>query len=466
VETVYEHYGLPFRPFPEQQEAIEDLGELDRIGLYAEPGCGKTLMSTVIALYKKLGDPKAATVVVMPPILLSSWYRWLKRVEGVGKVVLYKGTPKERAGLDLRDADWILVSMQIFKKDFSRLETELKDRPRIGIVDEATSIKNIGSDNHKKVRDFFAGNALMLLTGTPLSNPGDVYAYVKLISPMIYRSQRQFFNIHVEEQDFFGKVTKWRRLDLMKENLLTNSVRLLKEQMLKNLKTPIYVPIFYELDPSHMRLYRKLMEDQLLVLDNGQKIDATSAARLYHAAQQIVTNLDTYSGDPDARAKAYDVLDNTIEELGIDNGSGNKLIVFGQYKQTNRKLVKYLNQYGAVACYSEVAPGQQSKNIDKFTDTKETSVLVAQPLSAGYGLNLQEACHNELFLETPVVPSHFHQAVARIYREGQPNTPVIRIAIAEGTIQQRLYRQLLEKDALVNQVQVGFKDLKEAIYGE
>jgi SNF2 family DNA or RNA helicase len=466
LDEVNKHFKLPFQPFEFQRAAIEELGLFERSGWYAEPGCGKTLMSTVVALNKQLDNPKLVTFVIMPPILINSWARWLASVGGVDRVVVYRGTPKERNALKIKNARFILMSVQIFKRDIHRFEREFATRPRLGVVDEATSIKNTDSDNHRTVRDFFNGHGLLLLTGTPLSNPMDVYGYVKLIAPSVYRSLQQFKNIHVEEQDFFGTVTKWRNFDLLQTNLLTNSCRMLKEHVLKDLKQPVYTPIHYPLDEAHRRLYERLMAEQLLEYKSGKIIDATSAIRLHHAAQQIVCNFDHFADDPSKRSAAFDILDAVVEELGLASGSGKKLLVFSLYRMTNRKLVQYLSPYGAVACYSEVSPAQQARNIDRFLADPKCQILIAQPLSAGYGLNLQEVCSDVLFLETPVVPAHFHQSVARVYREGQRNTPVVRIGIAEGTIQTYLHRRLLEKDALVNRIQIGFEDLRDAIYGD
>jgi SNF2 family DNA or RNA helicase len=112
-----------------------------------------------------------------------------------------------------------------------------------------------------------------------------------------------------------------------------------------------------------------------------------------------------------------------------------------------------------------VSPKQQNLNVDRFLEDPTCRVLIAQPLSAGMGLNLQGVSSDVLFLETPLVPKDFHQAVGRVYREGQTKTPNVRIAIAAGTIQERLHRQLLLKDELVNKVQIGFQNLREAIYG-
>jgi hypothetical protein len=104
-------------------------------------------------------------------------------------------------------------------------------------VDEGHSLKNVGTATHKAVRDFAAGQHLQILTGTPVSQPGDAYGYVRLKTPSVYSSEAQFMNLHVEEKDFFGNVTKWQNLDLMNKNLMLQASRRLSKEVLKHLKT-------------------------------------------------------------------------------------------------------------------------------------------------------------------------------------------------------------------------------------
>jgi hypothetical protein len=89
-------------------------------------------------------------------------------------------------------------------------------------------------------------------------------------------------------------------------------------------------------------------------------------------------------------------------------------------------------------------------------------VLVAHPFP---GENLQHACSDILFLECPIVPKLFEQAVGRIYREGQKRPAVVRIAVAENTVQIRLHNLMLAKDTLARAVAGGWQDLREALYG-
>lgn len=467
-EVVDQAYDLPFPLWQLQVDAVNGLAPLPRSGWYAEVGTGKTAMSTVSALYKKIQakGQKTATVVIMPPILLTGWKRWLNKIVGV-KSVIYKGSPAERKEINIH-ADFILLSLPIFKNDYEYLTKFFAKHYDnvIVIVDEADSIKNIQSANHKKVRDFAAGRDLMLLTGTPLSTPGDAYAYVKLIAPTVYRNKRHFENLHVAERDFFGNIKKWENLDFLKESMEINSVRILQSDVLPDLPEVFYIPMHYSLEKEHERLYKKLAEEQILLLEDGGKIDATQASRLYNCMQQIVLNPGHFLGKS-MRPAGYELLDETLAELNLENSVAGKLIIFANYKMTNRALVDYLQPYGVVACYSDVTAAQQGRNIDRFINDPSCKVVVLNPLSAGKGLDgLQDVCNDILFMEQPIVPKDFIQAVGRLGRSGQKLNVRCRIAIAENTIQEHLVRNLMNKDVLVNKVQRGFADLRDLIFGK
>lgn len=459
-ERVEEVHPLPFKLFPFQVETVEELGDKPRAGYYLDPGTGKTACSTASALFKKL-TRNSQTVVAMPPILLEGWAKWLGKIPGI-KTTVYKGTPKKRQGLSL-DADFILVSLSIFKLDFDRFDAYFRGKPVTLIVDEATSVKNIGSANHKMVHNFVINHDcdLLLLTATPLTTPADAYAYVKLIAPGTYRNLNQFEKIHIAERDFFDKPVRWQHLDVLAENMAQNSKRVIKEEVLDQLPQVTYTPMFYELDPKHLKLYNRLAEQQLLVLKDGGKIDATNASALWNNLQQIVINYAYFGQDENLRAAGLDLLDEVLEEL-----ADRKLLVFANYRMTNRMLVDYTKKHGGVALYGEVSDKQKTLNITKFLNDPKCRVLIAQPQSAGYGLDgLQDVCSDILFLEAPITPNHFTQSVARLYRMGQQFNVHCRIAVANQTLQVRLHKALLEKDDLVAGIQGNYSTLREMIYG-
>lgn len=93
-DRVKEHYTLPFELYEFQSGAVNELADLPRAGYYFEPGVGKTAASTVSALYRNTLRRGHQTLVVMPPILINMWARWLRRIKPTPAVTVYRGTPK------------------------------------------------------------------------------------------------------------------------------------------------------------------------------------------------------------------------------------------------------------------------------------------------------------------------------------------------------------------------------------
>jgi SNF2 family DNA or RNA helicase len=455
------YHKFPFQLRADQIEDVENLYVFDHIALFNEVGTGKTATSTAISLAWDVPH----NIICVPPILITQWRRWLESLNDVGPVLAYRGDPAKRASFDLTRYRWIVMTIQIFKRDLAKILRQLGSSEVALTVDEGHCVKNVGTANYKLVRDFSAGRKLQILTGTPVSSPGDAYAYTKLKTPLVYRSQQVFENLHVGKKDFFGNVTEWQNLELMQQNLMLQASRRLSKQVLK-LGMPNYIPVHYELDPEHLDLYNQLVNEQLLLLPDGGKIDATSAGRLYNASQQIICNWDHFSGDPSKKPRGFELVDEILDEIGADDPRNSKLIVYTWYVMTTRGLLANIDKrYGPVGLYSEVSQSKQDANIDRFLNDPSCRVMVAQPMAGGVGWNPQKVCWEVLFLEEPTFPTPFVQGVGRVDRDGQEHVPNIRLAIAEQTIQYRLHQNLLNNDALANKVQGGYMDLRDAIHG-
>jgi hypothetical protein len=70
-----------------------------------------------------------------------------------------------------------------------------------------------------------------------------------------------------------------------------------------------------------------------------------------------------------------------------------------------------------------------------------------------------------LIVEAPTTAPPFWQVVARLDRDGQKDPVNCRIAIADKTVQVRMFKNLLANDAQINAVQRGYQDLKDAVLG-
>jgi len=335
------------------------------------------------------------------------------------------------------------------------------------LVHNCQALKNPQSKLFRCVNQFVAPDRhLLLLTATPTSKPEDTYTYIKLKTPQIYRSFGHWQNLHVLDRDIFGTITAYQNLEQLADNFAINSVKRTKREVFGDVMEPIYQQMPYELDPKHYKLYVRLAEEQLLLLDNGDKIDATTAQRLRHALQQIVVNYGKFSGNPEDRSKAFDVIDQVIEEVDPMDKSKSKLVIWTYYVATSESVTAYLKQkFGdraVVAAYGKV---NSQKSIDAIMTDPEARILVAQPSSCGVGLNLQHVCWENLFIEMATVPMQARQAMGRTDRAGQKNRPTMRFAQAAKTIQIKLFNDLLKNDDLVTQIERSPASLRQEIFG-
>jgi SNF2 family DNA or RNA helicase len=467
-EQARERFNFPFPLRPYQIDSVNQLCENPLAGYYWEPGAGKTSGATHQALYEIIRGNAGCWVIVVPPILIPQWATWIRKVtdKTTGKAltaVEYKGTPKQRTALDL-NVDVVVLSYQVFKLDFESLWERIKPRRPGLICDEATAIKNITTDTHRAVALFAEGAPLLLLTGTPLNKPGDAYGYMKLIAPGLYRNQRMFDRMHIEETDEYNKVIKWANLDILERNMKVNSHRILIREHVKDMPPVQFTPIVYDLEKEHLKLYQRIAEERLLQAEDGSGyIDAISSSKLRAALQQVILNWGHFADDPSKEPAALELIYQTLDEI-----AERKLVVVANFRRSNAYLLEKLGPtYGAVAIYGDVSPKGKQLALKKFTESDACRVIILHPESAGFGVDgLQHVCHDMLVVEAPTTPTPFNQVVARLDRDGQKSSVNCRVAIARGTVQARMFRGLLEKDALVNSVQGSFQDLRDAIFGD
>jgi hypothetical protein len=290
---------------------------------------------------------------------------------------------------------------------------------------------------------------------------------MRIKSPNLYRGYGHWRNVHVAEMDQFKQITKYANLELLAENFALNSVKRTKAEVFGHNLTPIYQPMVYDLDPKHQRLYKQLAEEQLLLLDDGRKIDATTSQKLRHALQQIVCNYGSFSGNEKDVSKAYDLLDQVIEEVDPMNPARSKLIVWTYYVATSEAVVNYLrDKFGATAVAAAYGKVDSNKGVKAIMNDPECRIFVAQPSSAGVGLNLQHVCSEMLFLEMSTTPMQIRQSLGRIDRAGQKVRPTIRFGQAKGTVQQTLFKELLRNDDLVTKIERTAASLRSEIFGE
>ncbi len=459
--------GVKFVPHPLQIGTINTLAPHPTHGEWLAMGVGKTMVATAIACIRKQWF-KSRTIVILPPSLVLQWVRWLGKVidKATGKplkAIGYRGSPKERELLRAQfpSADFVVVGAQIFRKEIDFFRAEFKADPLQVIIDEATLIAWIGTKLHDAVFDYTRGVDVMVLTGTPAGKPLKAYGLCKFTNPDAYPSYAFFKTQHVTEFDQYQQPVDFKHLDVLQQNLMLNSVRLLFSDMYKGDEEPLFDACYYELAGHHESLYKRVAEEKILELVNGDKFDATTPGKLNHMLNQIICNWEHFNPDPSkpVRSAILDQIEDVMDEVP-------KLVIFAHYKMTVAALGRELAKYGAVTYNSETTGKQKDAAKDRFISDPSCRIIIIQYKSGGYGLDgMQYVCHNIMCVESCRDPDTFAQAIARLKRTGQKNRVHVKLMIASGTTQVRSFKALLTNDDIACQTIRNPYQLRDMIYG-
>lgn len=460
LQNTIDKLQLPFSLQPLQLMDIEEAVVSGRFGFFYEVGCGKTVTATVVA--SQLANQH--NIVCCPPIIIDQWEAWLRSVQQTS-IGIFRGPRRTEALLDHR---WVIMSHAVFRDSFNSIQKFFNSKSICLIVDEAQAIKNPQSLLFKRCRTLVTpGKDMLMLTATPTTKPEDTYTYMRIKTPDLYRSMGHWANLHVSQVDFYGNYKEYQNLELLADNFAMKTARRSKKEMFGDEGLdPILQPMPYKLDPKHLKLYNKLAEEQLLLLPDGQKIDATIQQRLRHALQQIVVNYGKFSGNPSDRSAALDLLDEVISQVDPMDRSKSKLVVWTYYKSTSSLITEYLTKiFGTEAVSAAYGDVDANKGVKRIMRDDNCRFLVAQPTSCGVGLELQHVCSEALFLEMSTVPMHTRQAVGRVDRKGQKVKPTVRFGQALGTCQIALFSDLLNNDDRVQIVERTPTSLRQEIFG-
>ncbi|MBM0142539.1 DEAD/DEAH box helicase, partial [Pseudomonas cannabina] len=136
-----------------------------------------------------------------------------------------------------------------------------------------------------------------------------------------------------------------------------------------------------------------------------------------------------------------------MAELDVDD----KVILFCEYQESVATLREHCLKMG-IGCVTLVgsdSPKKRQKAIDAFQQDPDCRVFIGTRSAAGTGYNLT-AANYVFFLGLPWTPGLQDQAEDRAYRNGQLRMVVVKIPLAEDTIDQQLWQMLMDKRALAS----------------
>lgn len=452
-----------FNPHPYQQAAIEAILDKPGVALWMEMGLGKTVV-TLTAIDQLIYDRlEVSRVLVIAPkkVAEATWQdeaaKWIHLQHLRISTVL--GTEKQRkAALDTpadiyiinrENTPW-LVQQLGRKWDFDMV-----------VLDEASSFKNHAAQRFKALKAVRPRiHKIVELTGTPRPNSLlDLWAQIYLLD----QGERLGKYITHYRQTYFWP-TEYSYdpkdgADAAVESRIKDIVLSFKAADHLTLPEKIIDDIPVVLDAKAKAAYKKLEKNYLLEVD-GETITAQQAAALTGKLLQLC-NGSIYDESCTVHQIHRCKLD-AFDEL-IDALDGQKALVFYNFRFDEEQLTEALKTR-----HSSLRFAVLDNEHDVFAwNTGELDVLLAQPASCAYGLNLQQGGHHLIWYSLPWSLELYAQGEARLYRQGQTQSVIVHRLIVKGGADEMVVKALNSKDKAQNHLMQAVKTrIQEAQKGD
>lgn len=424
-----------------QNRAIDFIKTEKRCGLFLDMGLGKTATSLTAA--SDMLDMMAVTrVLVIAPLRVANsvWAQEARNWQHLQhlKVSVCTGPEKKRMAALHKAADVYTINRENVPW---LVQNYGKKWPFDAvIVDESSSFKSPSSKRFKALKRVSPEtNYMVILTGTPSPNGLlDLWSQMYLVDfgqrlgKTFTGYKQRFF-----ESDFMGyKFTP-------REGAPDNIHRILSDKVLSMsasdyLEVPDRVDITtaVELPPKVQRQYDEFERTLLAELEDGEEIEAISAAALANKLLQW-SNGATYTDDKGNWSELHSAKLDALTELIEDNPDENLLVAYN-YKTDLERIKKRFPD--------AVVLGKDQSTIDAW-NAGQIKMLLAHPASAGHGLNLQHGGSVIVWFGLNWSLELTQQFNGRLHRQGQQKPVRIIHLVAKGCVDERVMTAIKEKGA-------------------
>ena len=437
---------MKIEPYAYQRVAIERMINSPRLALYQDMGLGKTVEVLTAIQELRLRWCVTRVLVIAPKTVAeATWTQEAERWDHLKELRIAKvlGPLQKRIASLETAADIYIINREnvAWLVDYCR-----NAWPFDGVViDESSSFKNPQSKRFKALRRVLPKiKWLVELTGTPAPNGiEDLWAQIYLLDggERLGRTLTAFREAYFS-QDYAHPGQQYRTYtplpgasEQVEAKIADICVTMKAEDYLE---LPEYiedvVPVM--LDTEAKKAYRRLERDMLLEVD-GATITAGTAAVLNGKLLQLCSG--AVYGEAGEVVSVHncklDAFLEVVEQLG-----GQHALVFYWYQHERERLIEALSKTGLrVRVYS--GDGDASA-----WNAGEIDLLLAHPVSCGYGLNLQYGGHHMIWYSLPNWELEvYQQACKRLHRQGQQYPVVSHLLVVKGGMDEAVVDALRSK---------------------
>ena len=404
-----------------QEWGVKYILHQGKVLLGDEMGLGKTVQA-IAAMVSLESTGATHFMVVCPASVLANW---CKEIEDKSTLIASEihGHDKEEELEAWKKNGGVAVTTY---ETTGALTLPEDFRYSMLVVDEAHYIKNPEANRSINVRRLASSaDRLLFMTGTALENRVDeMIELVSILNPETAKEVRKIA--------FMSSAPEFR------EKLAPVYYRRKREEVLQELPDLIENKEWCELGKEEKKAYQKA------VLSGN-----------FMAMRRVSWDVENLENSSKAK-RLMELIDEAAED-------GRKILVFSFFTDT----IKAVQQLAGDKCLSPIRGSVSSERrqqiIEEFEKAPAGTVLPAQILAGGTGLNIQ-AASVVIICEPQIKPSIENQAISRAYRMGQARNVLVYRLLAKDTVDERVTGILAEKqlsfDAFADKSKAGEESLQ------
>lgn len=444
--------------FKHQKYSVDFLKKVPKVFDMSDPGTGKTRVGIEAFTARRRKGGKCLLVIAPKSLLEAAWKNDFQTFAPDIQCVIADAAHREAvfnmpADVYITNHDatvWLGKQKPAFFKKFDSLE-----------VDESSAFKHRTAARSKslyKISKHFTH--VRLASGTPNSNGiCDLWHQMMLIDGGT-RLGSSFFGFRAaactpEQVGPLPQHVKWTD----KPNIENIVGALIKDVVIRHrFEDCVDIPanhkysVSYTLGKNHMKAYRELEKEQVLILEH-ETITAINAAVVYGKLLQLASGA-VYS-TPDN----YVVVDKGRYDVVLDLVEAREhSVVFFNWKHQRDLLAAGAEKRGiSFAIFDGSTSDKERASIVKDYQAGLYQTIFAHPQSAGHGLTLTRGTAT-IWASPTYNLEHFAQGWKRIHRIGQTEKTETIVVIAKDTIDEKVWAALQKKEAnmgdLLNELKV------------
>lgn len=435
-----------WKPWPYQERAIKLMLSQAAVGLFLDPGMGKT--STVLAAFKILKSQGLCDSMLVVAPLRAIYTTWpneiMKWSNFIGLRCSIIHGPRKLEALK-EDADIYLINPEGVPWLFT--DARMADLSAdVLCIDESTKFKNSQSKRFKALRrwiDTFSRR--WILTGTPTPNGiEDLFAQTFILDGgnALGKYITHFRTKYMYQTGYGGY--EWKPLEGSFDQIMDRVAPLvIRMKAVDYLDMPdlLEVDVKVQLPKDIMKAYKDVEEEFIYALENDLVVAANAAAAGTKCRQiangAVFVEDDRWVAMHDSKIEAVADL---LEELGEDS----PILLLYEFTHDKERLMARFPCHTLDRDFAQTVKDWNSGRI---------RILLGHPASMGHALNLQEGgAQHVVWFGVTWNLEHYIQANQRLWRQGQTGTVVVHRILAEGTADERVARVLKAKEATQDEV--------------